>query len=114
MERAAKKIEAAQGWQVENNIWSEIDEHGEAINKPVKSNEKIHQKIKDKEVRTGEQSAVRKAQADLKNMDVRTWEELHNFMREHGMEYQKKGSGAVINVGDAIIKASSGKRCWTR
>jgi hypothetical protein len=53
---------------------------------------------------------VRKAQTDLKNMDVRTWKELHNFMREHGMEYQKKGSGAVINVGDAIIKASSVSR----
>jgi hypothetical protein len=112
MERAARRIEYAQNWQVENNARSEINARGEVVKRADISldNEKIPQKPKDKEIQTGEQSAIRKAQQELKNMDVSSWKDLHNFMQSRGMKYQNKGSGAVIFVGEIAVKASQVSR----
>jgi hypothetical protein len=108
MERAARKIERAQGWEVENNAWSEINEEGNLIYKSDISGDKLPQRIKDMENLTGEESATRKAKDILRNdiKSAETWQELHETMFKNGMEYQKKGSGAVIKVGDVFVKAS--------
>jgi hypothetical protein len=58
MERAARKIEHAQGWQTENNTWSEINDQGEVVRKPYSPDNSIPQKIQDMENLTGEQSAI--------------------------------------------------------
>ena len=65
MEHAARKIEHAQGWQTEENTWSEIGENGEVIQKPDTSKTRIRQETKDAENQTGEKSAIRKAQEAL-------------------------------------------------
>jgi hypothetical protein len=64
MERAARRIEFAQGWQTENNTWSEINETGGVVTKPRPEdlNRQIPQKVQDMENLTGEQSTIRKAQ----------------------------------------------------
>ena len=112
MERAARRIEAAQGWQVEENTWSEVNEHGEVVQKPKSAEAKIPQSVKDKENQSGEQSAIRKAQDVLKDAakNFSSWDELHALMRENGMAYRRKGSGAVILVDEIPVKASAVSR----
>jgi hypothetical protein len=112
MERAARRIEYAQGWQVEANTRSEIDPSGRVVTKKNISAETIPQEARDAENLTGEQSAVRKAQEVLKDAikDIGSWERLHDLVRTNGMRYEKKGSGAVIHVGDIAVKASSVSR----
>ena len=67
MERAARRIEHAQGWQTESNTWSEINEQGELVRKPYSLENSVPQKVQDMENLTGEQSAIRKAQNELKD-----------------------------------------------
>ncbi|MDR0652568.1 MAG: relaxase/mobilization nuclease domain-containing protein, partial [Synergistaceae bacterium] len=112
MERAARRIEHAQGWEVENNAWSEIDGQGRIVQKERVPEAVIPQPVKDKENLTGEQSAVRKAQGALKDAakGLKSWREFHALARSNGMEYEKKGSGAIIRVGDIVIKASAASR----
>ena len=116
MEIAARRIEHAHGWQTENNTWSEINEQGEIVRKPMTCEIRVPQKPKDMENLSGEKSAIRKAQEvflikskeEIKTID--SWEELHTFMYGNGMEYRKKGSGAVVVLGDVTLKASSVSR----
>ena len=112
MERAARRIEHAQGWEIENNAWSEIDEQGRIVQKERVPEAVIPQPRKDKENLTGEQSVVRKAQEALKDAvkDMKSWREFHALVRSNGMEYEKKGSGAIIRVGEVVIKASAASR----
>ncbi len=115
MEHAARRIEAAQGWQVEENTWSEVNELGEVVQKPREAEAKIPQRVQDAENQTGEQSAVRKAQMVLKDAakSVSSWDELHALMHNNGLAYRKKGSGAVIQIGEVTMKASAVSRNLT-
>jgi RNA polymerase-interacting CarD/CdnL/TRCF family regulator len=112
MEHAARRIERAQGWRTEENAWSEINENGEIIQKPNASKVRVRQEVKDAENKTGEKSAIRKAQeALLDSLDnISDWRQLHALMKSNGMEYKKKGSGAIIEVGEIIVKASGVSR----
>ena len=112
MERVARRIEFVQGWQVEENTWSEIDSQGKLVRKPNDRDHQLSPRIKDAENLTGEQSAVRKAQGVLEDVikTLTSWDELHALMHANGMEYMKKGSGAVIVVGKIVVKASSVSR----
>jgi hypothetical protein len=113
MERAARRIERTQGWQSAENAWSLFNEDGELVKKPIdRDAAKVPQKVRDMESLTGEQSAIRLAQDVLKDCvkSLASWEELHSLMSSNGMRYEKKGSGAVIHVGDIVIKASSVSR----
>jgi hypothetical protein len=100
MERAARRIEHAQGWQTENNTWSEIDERGKAVNKPRPATpnrpKQIPQKVQDMENLTGEQSAIRKAQNALKDRlkGVSTWDDLVLLPLSLKREYQNGGGTA--------------------
>jgi hypothetical protein len=117
MERAARRIEHVQGWQTENNAWSEVNESGEVINKPRPANQNrpLPSKVQDMENLTGEQSAIRKAQNALKDKlkGLSTWEDFYNLLSLNGMKYQKKGSGAVITIDDVTVKASDVSRNLT-
>jgi hypothetical protein len=64
------------------------------------------------EERTGERSAERVAieQAAPIIRRARAWRELHEGLATKGMRYEKKGSGAVLWVGDEPAKASSAGR----
>ncbi|GHV37800.1 hypothetical protein FACS1894187_15510 [Synergistales bacterium] len=112
MERAARRIEHAQGWQTENNTWSEVNEQGEIVRKSFSPDNVIPQKVQDMENLTGEQSAIRKAQNLLKDKlkGLSAWEDFYNLLSLNGMKYQKKGSGAVIVIDDVTVKASDVSR----
>ena len=111
-------IEKVQGWSVEKNARYRTNANAELIIDPVtrrpktfKEGEKQHQpttKAQAMEIQTGEKSAQRvgieEAWPIIKA--ATSWRELHAAMQSFGMSYQRKGSGAVIQVNDVVLKAS--------
>jgi hypothetical protein len=63
----------------------------------------------------GEKSAQRIAQERGHNIirDADSWEDMHRKLAEVGLRFEKKGSGAVIFVGDIAVKASSVDRAFS-
>jgi hypothetical protein len=112
MEHAARLVEFAQGWQSGDNAWSYVDKEGKIVQKPKSEKISVPQRINDMENLTGEQSAIRRAQEILKDKinGLSGWDGFHSLMSQNGMRYEKKGSGAVIFVGDVPVKASGVER----
>lgn len=110
--RAIAKIEAAQGWSSEQNARYKVDANGEAIREPSSSRRAPSQKRRDMEVRTGEQSAERIAIETAAPIirAAASWAELHAGLQAQGFRYERKGSGAIIWIGDVAVKASSADR----
>lgn len=110
--RAIAKIEAAQGWSSEQNARYKVDANGEAIREASGSLRAPSQKRRDMEVRTGEQSAERIAIESAAPIirAAASWTELHAGLQAQGFRYERKGSGAIIWIGDVAVKASSADR----
>ncbi|CDW96493.1 MULTISPECIES: TraI/MobA(P) family conjugative relaxase [unclassified Thiomonas] len=87
-------------WAVRNSRLTEVD--------PANPRPPLPQPMRDQEIRTGEKSAVRQAQERAAPMlkRVASWEQLHRELAAIGMRYEKKGSGALLYVGEQPIKAS--------
>ncbi|MBU9552733.1 relaxase/mobilization nuclease domain-containing protein [Burkholderia multivorans] len=110
--RAIARIEAIQGWSSEQKARYKIDANGEAIRKTSNSRKAPSQKRRDMEVRTGEQSAERiaiEAAAPIIRAAA-SWAELHTGLQAQGFRYERKGSGAIIWIGNVAVKASSADR----
>ena len=107
MHRAIAHIEEAQGWSREENGRYEIAA-GDAVEVGARRDTpSLSAPARRAEISTGLASAQRTAQErvpDLKS--VTTWTELHRVMGKAGMRYERKGSGAVIHVGERTVKAS--------
>jgi hypothetical protein len=73
---------------------------------------KPKQKAQDMEQQTGTKSAQRIGIEDAAPIieRARTWRELHDNLMSVGMRYVRKGSGAIIHVGDVAVKASDVSR----
>ena len=111
-------IEKVQGWSVEKNARYRTNPNAELIIDPVtkrpqifKEGEKQNQpttKAQAMEIQTGEKSAQRIGieEAGPIIKAATSWLELHAAMQSAGMSYQRKGSGAVIQVNDVVLKAS--------
>ena len=116
-QQAIALIEHAQGWQKEANARYHIDQNGSLYldsetgrpNKLVQSEgRKPSTHAADMEVQTGEKSAQRigiETAAPIIKQAV-SWKELHARLAECGMKYERKGSGAVVHIGDVLVKAS--------
>ena len=113
--RAIAKIEAIQGWSSERNARYQVDANGEVIRGASDGHKAPSQKRRDMEVRTGEQSAERIAIESAAPIirDAASWAELHAGLQAQGFRYERKGSGAVIWIGDVAVKASSADRSAT-
>ena len=104
------EIEHKQGWAPQENARYRVNEQGYVV-KNLQRREKVKPKPKaeDFESATGEKSAQRIAQerghAVIQNASC--WEELHAGLDAVGLRFSRKGSGAVIFVGDTAVKASS-------
>ncbi|MCA7961137.1 relaxase/mobilization nuclease domain-containing protein [Burkholderia multivorans] len=110
--RAIAKIEAIQGWASEQNARYQVNAIGEAIRGASDGRKAPSQKRRDMEVRTGEQSAERiaiEAAAPIIRAAA-SWAELHASLQAQGFRYERKGSGAIIWVGNVAVKASSADR----
>lgn len=104
------EIEHRQGWAPQENARYRVNQQGHVVkNLQRREQMKPKPKAEDFENATGEKSAQRIAQerghAVIQNATC--WEELHAGLDAVGLRFVRKGSGAVIFVGDTAIKASS-------
>lgn len=108
-------IEKKQGWSVLENAPYVVTEEGEVARRKAPPEPKPEQRAQDFEASSGEKSAQRIAQEKghdiIKN--AKSWEELHEGLKKIGLRFEKKGSGAIIWVGDIAIKASSVDRSFS-
>ncbi|MBR2207266.1 MAG: relaxase/mobilization nuclease domain-containing protein, partial [Synergistaceae bacterium] len=117
LERAARKIEFAQGWEIEQSGRYVVDSAGNVHEKgDVKgrdlSGEKLSQKARDIESHTGAESVERIAKREILPVleSAKSWEELHSSLSEHGAKLERRGKGAVLNFCGTMLKLSSVSR----
>lgn len=112
-QQAGALIEHAQGWKQEKGSRYQI-----VNGKPV-----LHDQGKRKQLEPTASARVMEQQTGTKSaqrigiedaapiiLQARTWRELHDGLETIGMRYERKGSGALIYVGDQPIKASDVSR----
>lgn len=107
-QQACALIEHIQGWQPEKGSRYQIvngkprlrDQHA---NKPLSP--MTH--AQDMELQTGTKSAQRIGIEEAAPIiqSAHSWRELHDNLAAAGLRYERKGSGAIIFVGDTAIKA---------
>ncbi len=119
--QAVAKIEQAQEWQQfatpaaereaaeaeRRRKTSREDRRGER----ARERPRTRDRARDGAHRHGERSAVeiareRAGQLFHPKRGAQTWAELHAALAARGLRYEKKGSGALIHVGDQPVKAS--------
>ena len=103
-------IEHRQGRAPQLNARYRVNEQSHVVKNLLRREEiKPKPKAEDFENATGEKSAMRIVQerghAVIQNASC--WEELHAGLDMVGLRFARKGSGAVIFVGDTAVKASS-------
>ncbi len=107
-------VEHRQGWASEGNTRYTVLENGELIRARRQHKVQPRPEARDFERATGEKSAQRIAQERghgiIKN--AASWAELHRELAAKGLRFEKKGSGAIIFVGDVAVKASSVDRAF--
>ena len=108
-------IEHKQGWAGEENSMYAVLEDGELARRRTTREIKPKQAALDFEHATGEKSVQRIAQERghgiIKN--AKSWAELHEKLAGVGLRFEKKGSGAIIFVGEIAVKASSVDRAFS-
>jgi hypothetical protein len=107
--KIAAVIEHKQGWASQTRARYRIDERGEVVRNRWQQEIKPKQKAEEFESATGEKSAQRIAQERGHAVIAKatSWKELHEKMAAVGLRLEKKGSGAVVFVGEIAVKASS-------
>ena len=117
LERAARKIEFVQGWEIEQSGRYVVDSSGnvhEKVDVKVRasSDEKLSQKARDIESHTGAESFERIAKRELLPIlkSAESWEELHRNLSEHRARLERRGKGAVLNFCGTMLKLSSVSR----
>lgn len=104
------EIEYKQGWASQQNARYRVNEQGYVVrNLRHRAQLKPRPGAEDFENATGEKSAQRIAQERGHSViqNASCWEELHAGLDAVGLRFARKGSGAVIFVGDTAVKASS-------
>lgn len=113
--KVVARVEYRQGWVSEANARYRVDEAGQVAPRPRKNVLKPKQAALDVECATGEKSAQRVAQERGHEIiaTAKNWEELHANLAAVGLRFERKGSGAIIFVGDVAVKASSVDRAFS-
>ena len=108
--RIVAELVHKQGWTPETKARYSVSEDGEIVrNEHLKPTVKLVSAASDFESSTGEKSALRIAQEEGQAVirAAKSWAELHQGLEKAGMRFEKKGSGAVVFVGEIAVKASS-------
>ena len=113
--RAVAKIEHVQGWQREQGGRYQVLESGGlelAQPRDPDAPRKPSTRARDAERRTGEKSAERIAieEAGPVIRRAQSWGELHRDLGAIGVRFERKGSGAVLWIGEVPVKASAADR----
>jgi hypothetical protein len=108
-------VEHRQGWSHEANARYAVNEHGEVVRRKEKTGPKPKVPALDFECATGEKSAQRIAQerGHVIIQNAQSWPELHEKLTTVGLRFEKKGSGAILFVGEIAVKASSVDRAFS-
>ena len=108
LEKAARKIELSQGWEIERTGHYEIDSSGQILEKKFFSKPEISQTAKDIESHIGEESLERIGKREIAPILERamSWQELHESLAEHGFKLEVRGNGAVLQSSEATVKLS--------
>ena len=114
LEKAARKIEIVQGWEVERTGRYSVDELGNVHEKDdVKMIQpEVSQTARDIEAHTGVESFERAVKREIAPILSRvfSWDELHRELAKLGYVLEKRGNGAVISSGENFIKLSKVSR----
>ena len=112
LEKAARKIEIVQGWEIEKTGRYEVDYAGNIQEKNAQKNPEISQSARDIEAHTGKESAERiaKREADPILRTAVSWDELHKKLAEKGFVLERKGNGAVLCFENTFVKLSKVSR----
>ena len=112
---AIAKLEKIQGWASEENCVYEPSLSGNFLSLSKRDYPKLCPVAETLENATGEKSAQRIARERGHSiiMDATSWRELHEGLAEVGLRFEKKGSGALVWVGDVAVKASSVDRAFS-
>ena len=114
--KALAKIEALQGWKPEKNSqYVALEDGSIAHRRTLEKEKKLSSKAQDFEHNTGCKSAQRIAQERGKKIieSAKTWRELHENLASVGLRFEKKGSGAIVFVGETAVKSSSIDRSFS-
>jgi hypothetical protein len=112
--RAIARIELMQGWERELNGLYEPGPDGatkRARGRHAEDRQPSTQ-ARDLEERSGQRSAERVAIEESAPIieRARSWRELHEALGAQGVRFQRKGSGAILWIGDQPVKASTAGR----
>ena len=107
--RIVAAIEKVQGWKPQKNARYRVDENNMIVRNEPRKRQPPTSKAQDFENYTGAKSAQRIAQKRAHDImeNANSWKELHNGLKDAGLRFDKKGSGAIVLVGDIAVKASS-------
>jgi len=114
--KAIAKIVHAQGWEAEQNARYLADHNG-AVTKADRDREaQPRSKAQDYENATGEKSSERIAMESAAPIlrNAQSWAQVHDELAQVDMRYERKGSGALLWVGDQPLKASCVGREFSR
>jgi hypothetical protein len=114
--KAIAEIIHAQGWEAERNARYVADRSGQVTRASGVREPQSRSKARDHENATGEKSceriAMEKAAPILLN--AQSWAQVHEGLAQVDMRYERKGSGAMLWVGDQPLKASCIGREFSR
>ena len=110
LERAARKIEITQGWDVEQSGRYAVNASGQIVERKEsnKPKDEISQTARDTEAHTGTESLERQAKREVSKIleTARSWREVHEQLGAKGYSLEKRGNGAVLKCGDRSVKLS--------
>ena len=114
LEKAARKIEVVQGWEVERTGRYLVDELGNVHEKDGAKiiQPEVSQRARDIEAHTGGESFERLVKREIAPIlsSALSWSELHRELAKRGYVLEKRGNGAVISSGENFIKLSKVSR----
>ena len=114
--KALAEIIRAQGWEAEKNARYVANRSGDVTRASSMREPLPHSKALDYENATGEKSCERIAQERAAPIlrNAKTWAQVHEGLAQVNMRYERKGSGAILWVGDQPLKASCIGREFSR
>jgi hypothetical protein len=114
--RAIARIEQRQGWQREDRALFLVRPTGELERSQSRGQRGRQPSVgaRDFEERAGARSDERIALEDAAPIirKAQRWADLHKALAQNGMRFEKKGSGAILWIGEEPVKAScAGRDC---
>lgn len=112
LHKAVARIEHEQGWERERKGLYAVQENGELARQWQEPRSQPATKARDMELLTGQKSAQRMGIEAVPEIVKNStgWSDLHKRLADVGMRYERKGSGALLYVGEQPIKASTADR----